>query len=134
MPDDYEIGYGKPPKEGQFQRGRSGNPKGRPKGSKNIATLVKKVGQEKISVKKNGRSQKMTCNEAVVRQILNRALSGDQRMTAEYLRLAREFESPVDLESGTPELHEREKSVFSNVLKRIHRMSEGTDQGETRNE
>jgi hypothetical protein len=33
--DRYEVGFGKPPKHTRFQKGRSGNPKGPPKGSKN---------------------------------------------------------------------------------------------------
>jgi len=39
-PDDYEVGYGKPPKHGQFKPGQSGNPKGRPKGRKNFPVLL----------------------------------------------------------------------------------------------
>jgi hypothetical protein len=35
MPKDYDIGYGKPPEENRFKQGKSGNPQGRPKGSKN---------------------------------------------------------------------------------------------------
>ena len=30
---EYEVGYKKPPKEGQFKKGQSGNPRGRPKGT-----------------------------------------------------------------------------------------------------
>ena len=39
-PPDYVVGYGKPPLHTRFQKGRSGNPNGRPRGKKNMSTLL----------------------------------------------------------------------------------------------
>jgi hypothetical protein len=36
---EYAVGYGRPPQHTQFQPGRSGNPKSRAKGSKNLIPL-----------------------------------------------------------------------------------------------
>lgn len=41
--NEYEVGYGKPPKKHQFKPGYSGNKKGRPKGSLNVFTEIEKM-------------------------------------------------------------------------------------------
>ena len=51
MSRDYEIGYGKPPKKHQFKPGQSGNRKGRPKGTKNTATLLREILDRKIELR-----------------------------------------------------------------------------------
>ena len=41
MGRDHDAGYGKPPRHSRFKKGQSGNPKGRPRGSRNFSTDLK---------------------------------------------------------------------------------------------
>jgi hypothetical protein len=120
--DGYEVGYGKPPSESRFKAGVSGNPKGRPKGSRNMATLFIQIMQEPIMVTENGRSRKMTRIEAVFRQMVNKAHSGDQRAMREIVQLQRVFEAAEPSEETSPVSLERDKAVFQNFLERMRRI------------
>ena len=79
--DGYEIGYGKPPTNARFQKGQSGNPKGRPRGSRNASTLLDEALKERVVVSENGRRKKITKLEAILTQLVNRAAGGDHRAT-----------------------------------------------------
>jgi len=83
----YKVGYGKPPKARQFKRGKSGNPKGRPKGSLNLATdLTAELG-EHITVREDGRPRKVSKQRALIKSLMARALQGDVRAMASLLAL-----------------------------------------------
>ena len=77
MSEQYEVGYGKPPRHSQFKAGQSGNPKGRKKGVKNINTIFDDVLNEKVVLSENGRTYKISKTQAVCRRLVNKALSGD---------------------------------------------------------
>ena len=85
--NNYKVGYGKPPKAGQFRKGKSGNPRGRPKGSLNLATdLTAELG-EKITVREDGHSRKISKQRALIKSLMAKALQGDVRATASLLAL-----------------------------------------------
>jgi hypothetical protein len=119
---DNEVGYGKPPKERQFIKGRSGNPKGRPKGSRNLATSFVEVSREQITVTEGGRRRTMTKGDAIVHQVTNKAASGDVRAVREYFQIYKMFQATESAEEITPELSDRDNDLMKNFLKRMDRM------------
>src|SRR6516225_5270170 len=83
----YKVGYGKPPKTRQFKKGKSGNPRGRPKGSLNLATdLTAELG-EHVTVREDGRPRRVTKQRALIKSLMAKALQGDVRATTAFLAL-----------------------------------------------
>ncbi len=71
------VGYMSPPEHTRFKKGKSGNPKGRPKKQEDIYTLLQRVLKRKVTVKDADRQ--MPIREALIRKLRELALSGDQR-------------------------------------------------------
>jgi Family of unknown function (DUF5681) len=90
MPTDrqYMVGKGKPPEHTRFQKGQSGNPTGRRKGSKNVATLLEQVLNERVVVTENGKRKRITKLHAMLKQLANQAASGDHRAIKQLMPLA----------------------------------------------
>ena len=83
----YEVGYAKPPQYTRFRKGQSGNPKGRPKGLQSFARLARQAFNEKIAIKENGERRIITKLQAALKQLANKAASGDAAAIREVLRL-----------------------------------------------
>jgi len=96
----YKVGYAKPPKATQFKKGKSGNPRGRPKGSLNLASdLTAELG-ENITIREDGRPRKVSKQRAFIKSLMAKALQGDVRATASLLALyARVITEPASDEN-----------------------------------
>ena len=102
--DDYEIGYGKPPKQTQFKPGHSGNKRGRPKGTRNFQTDLKKVLNSKTVVTLDGKPKKITTQMALLQRLRQKAIQGDARALDKIIELARQS-------SEEEQVKERSKSI-----------------------
>jgi hypothetical protein len=91
-PGDYEIGYGKPPKDSRFKPGQSGNPKGRPKQADATASDIAGLLNEPIEVKVAGKTKTMSPFEASFRQLAKRAIKErNLRAIIEFLNDCKEY-------------------------------------------
>lgn len=77
--ENYEIGYGRPPKHKQFKKGQSGNPKGRKKGARGLKTDLRAELNERIEITENGKTVKLTKQQLMVKQLAAKAIKGDVR-------------------------------------------------------
>jgi len=120
----YEIGFGKPPKHSRFRQGLSGNPRGRPKGRRNLATVLERTLQEKVVINENGVRRTVTKLEAAVKQLVNKAAAGDLAALRQLTALAG---SSVDqgLNTRTNELSDADQEIMRGVLKRLEGCAKG---------
>jgi hypothetical protein len=87
------VGYGRPPVNRQFKPGQSGNPRGRPKGSKNLATMFAEALNEKMKVRtKDGRTRTLSKQELMVEVMINNAMAGDTKAFATVVQFMDKYE------------------------------------------
>jgi hypothetical protein len=113
----YDVGYGKPPRATQFKPGRSGNPKGRAKGARNFASIVTAALNERVTVIENGKRRRITKLEAAMKQLTNRAATGEPRATQTLLALAQAAEIQTD--SPAPASSVADDIVMRELVRRI---------------
>jgi hypothetical protein len=121
---DYEVGYGKPPRHAGFHKGRSGNPKGRPKGSKNLATLLSQALDEKVMLTENGRRRRVTKRELVVTQLVNKSASADLRAIKQLTDIVQGVErrsGPPQAPPPPPAFTAADEEVIAELKKRMER-------------
>lgn len=122
MSGSHEVGYGKPPKDKQFKKGQSGNPKGRPKKTKDLEKLFDAELSQTIRITEGGVTRIMTKREALVKEILHSALKGDHRARLLVMKIA---QNHVELDSFTPD--PADEKAFIDFIEQYKNSQGGND-------
>jgi hypothetical protein len=121
--DDYEVGYGKPPKNTQFQKGASGNPKGRPKKALDFDHELIRESKSFITINDNGERRSISKFQGIVKQLTNKAMTGNMPAARIYLDLIQQAFERAALSEAAQSNNSRKsddaKSYTREELRRI---------------
>lgn len=119
--EDYQVGYGNPPRHTRFRPGQSGNPKGRPNGVRNLSAQMHELLSQKIPMKEGDLVKRITMRDALLRTTLKAALSGDHRARQDIFAAIREYELKESARRDGPDhtVSEEDHAILAGFFGRL---------------
>lgn len=99
--DEEPTGYGNPPRNRRFPPGVSGNPKGRPKGSKNVKTILRRLLDAEIPVTQRGVETSKSTREVLIQRMIEKAARGDRKAIEFILNLDMKLDAIEELREAS---------------------------------
>jgi hypothetical protein len=116
----YEVGYGRPPVHTRVKPGQVLNPRGRPKGQRNVATVLRKALNERTKIREGNRTRSVTKLDAIILKIINDAGMGNAKAQNSLIALMRAVglvEAPEEATDQAP-LTVDDQSLIADFVER----------------
>ena len=113
-----KTGYKSPPHEHKFKKGKSGNPKGRPKKAVSVGQIWVGLAQDKCEMVIGGKKKKMTRIEAVATTVMAKALKGDLKAAATVIQAYALYGPTADVNANV-ESAKADKAVLEQFLEKL---------------
>ena len=121
MAGDYDVGYGRPPKHTRFKKGRSGNPKGRPKSTKSLLNDLSEELQEQVIVREGQTEMRITKQRAMVKSMTAKAIKGEPRAFTILYSMMLRLSEVGDADNTEAPLTEDERAALATLEAQILR-------------
>jgi len=122
---DYEVGYGKPPKHAQWPKGKSGNPKGRPKGSRGLRTDLDRELETKLTITVQGKEITGRAQQLMLHMLSRRAAHGDVRASRILLDLVLQIFGAGDRGGKRDELSAEDQAIYESLMASVYELPAG---------
>jgi hypothetical protein len=113
---DYAVGYGRPPAATQFASGKSGNPRGRPKGSRTVGAILQDILRQKIAVTENGKTRRLAALEVMLRRLVNDAMRSDAKAMKLLLALVERYAETTEAKVQLGDLLAEDQTILAQYL------------------
>jgi Family of unknown function (DUF5681) len=117
-----KVGPGKPPRHTRFKPGQSGNPNGRPKGSKNFATILQQQLRKKVTITEDGRPKRVTVQEVIARRLANDSMKGTTKAMELLIRLTSAKSDEGSGKDATRETALPDEDALRRIQKRLTKL------------
>src|SRR5580658_695394 len=114
---DQGVGYGRPPVATQFKKGKSGNPRGRPKGSRSVGAVLQEILGQRIAVTENGKTRRLPALEVMLRRLANDAMRSEPVALKLMLSLFDRYGESPEAGIRLDEVLAEDKTILANYLK-----------------
>jgi len=111
------VGYGRPPKATRFAKGKSGNPTGRPRGSRSLGAMLNDIMKQKVSVTEGGRERKISALEVMLRRLTNDAMKSDQPAIKLLIQLLERYGDASEQAPAHDQMSAEDEEILTEFLR-----------------
>lgn len=116
--DADKPGYKRPPKATRFKQGRSGNPKGRPKGTRSLKNDLASLMEKRVRIREDGEQRHVSGQELMLLKLFEKAAKGDIKASTQIFGMLMKFDA-TDPPKTEPEIiTENDRAIVADFLRR----------------